>query len=492
MNKNELRENGYMSLLAICKKAGRDKELCKKVPQEILNLATILGRERYFSPKNIPVVEKFFNLSVRERQETAGLPAGYKTLTTIMKEFKSSYVPPKELLLDEIVYKGHKYYGEKTIEAIRKWLFEYENLTNVTLRVLGYKFDQNLIPEELKAGGIHKGNGMAYPPETIENISKWLMEYMAIPMDEKKRQTNLEKYGVENPQRLEKTKERMKATNLERYGVENPFQAEQFKEKSRQTCLAKYGVECYAKTEESRKVTGVRLNSPEMIEKRFATNLEKYGSTCPMQSEENKEKIKKTFLEKYGQETYMGSEDFKQKVKETVKEKYGVDNVSQLEEVKLKKEETSMEHYGVKYYMQSEEYKSIPRKPSRYSYDGQKFDSSWELAFYYFLKKKGVEFEFQPVDAKIDYMYNGEKHTYYPDFRVGNQIIEIKGNQFFDENGKMINPFDRSQDELFEAKHQCMLQNNVRILTEKELDKIIDLAYNELGDLRQFRTGGNE
>lgn len=151
MTKNELKENGYMSLLAICKKVGRDKELCKKVPQEILNLATILGRERYFSPENTPVVEKFFNLSVRERQETAGLPAGYKTITTIMKEFKSSYVPPKELLLDEIVYKGHKYYGKKTIEAIRKWLFEYENLTNVTLRVLGYKFDQSLISRRIKS-----------------------------------------------------------------------------------------------------------------------------------------------------------------------------------------------------------------------------------------------------------------------------------------------------------------------------------------------------
>lgn len=441
MTKNELKEKGYMSLLAICLRLRKDKRRCSNIPQEILNLATVIGRERYFPPENISIVEKYLLLSEKDKN----LPPGYKTLTSIMKEFKSSYIPPKELLLDEIIFKGHKYYGEKTIEAIRNWLFEYENLTNVTLRVLGYKFDQSLIPEELKVGGLHKGNGIAYPPETIENISKWLMEYVAIPMIEK-----------------------MKATNLKRYGVENPFQAEQFKEKSRQTCLAKYGVDCYAKTEESRKATGVRLNSPEIMEKRFATNLEKYGSTCPMQSEENKEKIKKTFLEKYGQEAYMGSEDFKQKVKETVKEKYGVDNVSQLEEVK------DLKRKG---------------RGARYNYDNHFFDSSWELAFYYFLKKKGVDFEFQPVDARIDYMYNGEKHTYYPDFKVGNQIVEIKGDQFFDENGKMINPFDRSQDELFEAKHQCMLQNNVRILTEKELDKIIDLAYNELGDLKQFRIG---
>ena len=35
---------------------------------------------------------------------------------------------------------------------------------------------------------------------------------------------------------------------------------------------------------------------------------------------------------------------------------------------------------------------------------------------------------------------------------------------FFDENGKMINPFDRSMDDLYEAKHQCMIKNNINIL----------------------------
>lgn len=39
-------------------------------------------------------------------------------------------------------------------------------------------------------------------------------------------------------------------------------------------------------------------------------------------------------------------------------------------------------------------------------------------------------------------------------------MIEIKGEQFF-ENNKMINPFDRTQDELYEAKHQCGLSNGV-------------------------------
>ena len=60
-----------------------------------------------------------------------------------------------------------------------------------------------------------------------------------------------------------------------------------------------------------------------------------------------------------------------------------------------------------------------------------------------------------------------------PDFRVGDQYFDLKGDHFF-KNGKMINPFrDKSwtdeqyaiECEKYEAKHQCMLKNNVIILT---------------------------
>lgn len=43
-------------------------------------------------------------------------------------------------------------------------------------------------------------------------------------------------------------------------------------------------------------------------------------------------------------------------------------------------------------------------------------------------------------------------------------MIEIKGDHFFRDNDPskdMICPFDRSKDMLFEAKHQCMIENNI-------------------------------
>jgi hypothetical protein len=70
---------------------------------------------------------------------------------------------------------------------------------------------------------------------------------------------------------------------------------------------------------------------------------------------------------------------------------------------------------------------------------------------------------------QFDYEYDGAEHKYYPDFRIDGQLIEIKGSHFFenkDPNGKMVNPYDHSLDALYEAKHQCMIANNVHIIVD--------------------------
>ena len=54
---------------------------------------------------------------------------------------------------------------------------------------------------------------------------------------------------------------------------------------------------------------------------------------------------------------------------------------------------------------------------------------------------------------------------------VGDVFFELKGDHFFENknpNGKMICPYDHSKDDLYEAKHQCMLKNSVIIVTSKE------------------------
>ena len=74
-----------------------------------------------------------------------------------------------------------------------------------------------------------------------------------------------------------------------------------------------------------------------------------------------------------------------------------------------------------------------------------------------------------------------ENNVYYQNnpmyFNELCNIVEIKGDHFFVESGQMICPFrkkkwsdERYADECakYEAKHQCMLKNNVKIMRSDE------------------------
>jgi len=109
----------------------------------------------------------------------------------------------------------------------------------------------------------------------------------SLEIKEKRKQTNLDRYGVENPFQSELVKNKSKQTNLDRYGVENPFQSELVKNKSKQTNLDRYGVEYISKSQEIKDkkrqtcidkygVANVGL-IPSSIEKRKQTNLDRYG-----------------------------------------------------------------------------------------------------------------------------------------------------------------------------------------------------------------------
>ena len=155
--------------------------------------------------------------------------------------------------------------------------------------------------------------------------------------------------------------------------------------------------------------------------------------------------------------------------------------------------------YGTDYPFQSKEYWKKHKQPmyneiskkkmiesrfkngnisnsKRIKYKGINFDSKWELAFYIWLEDNEMNFKREP--EIIEYTYNNKIYSYVPDFKVNEKYVEIKGLQFFENknpNNRMINPYGRRKrtneenifyDGLMEAKHQCMLQNNVIILTD--------------------------
>lgn len=305
-----------------------------------------------------------------------------------------------------------------------------------------------------------------------------------------KEKTFTEKYGCKNPMQNKDIKAKMEFTMRERYGVSAPLQNNELKQKAKNTCMANLGVDN-------------PLKSEKVKEKIKQTNLNKYGVEYAIQSKEVQDKIKKSILDKYGVSNVFQNEDIKEKARATLIKKYGVDNIYKLdefielrkqtnlkkygvenpfqsEEVKQKIKESNIKKYGYEYPMQSPQFKAklkdyylkkygVPVKPNYgYLYDDIYFDSSWELAFYIFHKDLGMDIS--RCDDSYEYTFNNETHYYYPDFKMENRIYEIKGDQFFDKDNKMICPFDHSKDDLFESKHQCMLQNKVTILRQKDVE----------------------
>ena len=84
--------------------------------------------------------------------------------------------------------------------------------------------------------------------------------------------------------------------------MEYPFQSSLIQEKGKESCLEKYGVEYYNQTEESQ----IR---------RKETSLKKYGVENPSRSDEVKEKVRKTNLKKYGVSNASQNEEVKEKRK---------------------------------------------------------------------------------------------------------------------------------------------------------------------------------
>ena len=293
------------------------------------------------------------------------------------------------------------------------------------------------------------------------------------------RKTKLEKYGDENYNNQTKSKQ----TKLEKYGDE--YYSNQ--EKAKQTKLEKYGDEYYSNREKAKQTCLKQYGTEHYTnrEKCFDTFKAKYGTEYIFTDETIKQKIKDTKLNKYNDEYFTNREQFiktcidrynvnnvfqvdsiKEKIKDTLTDKYGVDHVFKSKTIQKQIKSTNIEKYGVEYPMQNKDI--FNKSKSKYTFDNKIFDSSWELAYYIYLKDHNTDFEYQP-NLSFTYYVNDNPHIYNPDFLVNNKLYEIKGLQFFnnkDTNDKMINPFDRTQDDLYEAKHQCMLKNNVQIITD--------------------------
>ena len=210
--------------------------------------------------------------------------------------------------------------------------------------------------------------------------------------------------------------------------------------------------------------------------------MEHYGVTNVMQLSSSVLKAKETFIEHYGVDNNMKSERGQQEHKKSMQDKYGVDYTWQLSSVQEKSTQTNLNKYGFEIAIKNYEIKkkAFNNRTKSYYYTNIHFDSAPELALYIYLTDNNVKFEYQP-NASFSYKFNNIEHKYFPDFKIENDFYEIKGSQFLKKDGTWQNPFDHSQDLLFEAKHQCALSNNVIILYSENYQKYLDYVDQKYG-----------
>ena len=274
-------------------------------------------------------------------------------------------------------------------------------------------------------------------------------------ISEKVKQANLEHFGVEFASQSEEWKNKVRETSQRKWQVDNPFQSEEVKEKIRNTTMQKYGVDHISKVKT-------------IMEKRNQTLVDRYGGVG-YASSSVKKKCEQTCENRFGTKNYCQSNEYKEK----------------YDKIQSKRAQTCESKYGVSHYAKTKEFASIIHKPyTNQKYPDMTFGNSWEFKVYDFLTENNIQFDYQPA-ISIPYEYKGTNHTYHPDFLVGDRIVEVKGDQFFrinESTGKeeMFVPWrgDLSDQEyefkcgIEEAKHQCMLSNNVTILRGNDIENL--------------------
>ena len=261
-----------------------------------------------------------------------------------------------------------------------------------------------------------------------------------------------------------------KASNRKR---ECFFATDEGKQKIRETLLKRYGVihnsYIHGITEKRNKThkenTGYDLwNDPDVIAKRNDTRSKHDYTEAYKTANEKK-------LVKYGNKCNY------EKVKETIKTKYGVENPFQSKEIMNACWTRYKERTG--YDIPAHNPEVIKKAKQRYVYDNQNFDSSWELAYYIWLKDHDVDFVFHPNISFSYYTADGKEHKYFPDFKVKNEYVEIKGDHLL------------SEEWTTNEKLEC-IRTHGKILCSTEIQPVLNYILLKYGKnyLKQFKKGG--
>ena len=212
--------------------------------------------------------------------------------------------------------------------------------------------------------------------------------------------------------------------------------------------------------------------------------------SCLHKNEDIQEAIKLKNNEKFGTDWPLQSKKIQLLAEQTKITKYNDPNYRNKEKTR----QTNIRKYGGPGWVYNHDLVCRSRQP--YLYDNMSIRSGWELYTFIYLKDNNIEFQYQP-NISFSYTFNGSEYRYFPDFKINEKIYEIKGDQFFD-GDIMICPYRKknwtdqqylNMCQKYEAKHQCMIKNNVTILRLKEIKPMIKYVDDKYGKnyIKQFR-----
>lgn len=246
--------------------------------------------------------------------------------------------------------------------------------------------------------------------------------YNSKSIKEKRKETSIKKYGVDNPSKSREVKKKVKKTNNKKFGNDWATQNESIKEKFKKT------------------------------------NLERYGVDNPSKIKEVREKAKKTMLERYGVEHAMLSDKIKKNLKKFYYNKYGVDNPSKVKEVREKAKKTMLYRYGVEYALQNKYFLSKLKKTNLKKY-GEK---SYTLTNKY---KKDIK---KTINEKNKLIVNNSRYNLLESTRSEYVIFCNKCNSKF----KIQRQLYRNR--LTNKEEVCVICNKVNKSSSISEKKVLD------------------
>lgn len=272
---------------------------------------------------------------------------------------------------------------------------------------------------------------------------------------EKRINTNLERYGVKSTIQLQSVKDKIKETNLKRLGVDVPAKSKIVQDKMAKTNLERYGHKA-------------PMQSKQIQEKTVKTNLKRRCVEYPGQSEEVKEKIRKTNLKRYGAECTLASEIIKEKIKETNLERYNAETWRKSEIGREKLREIT----GSKEFKQK-------------CYDTKKKNNTFNKSKI----EKELEVELRKIFPDLKTQYKSEVYAFDCDFYIPSLDLYVEyngtwthGGHFFDKN----NQEDLKILELWKNKNTKYYESAINVWTQRDVLKLNTAIENNLNYIAWF------